>query len=446
MESILLYFLQVNVALVVLYAAYRLLFQRDTFFRMRRFTLLGIYLIAFLYPLPDLSQWMSSQEGITEVVSYYSALIPTEKASATVTQQPDATWNSSLPLWIAGIYLVGFFALLLRCLVEITLLVRTRQLSNRCEQDGITYYRLYQPEAPYSFFGWIFMHPEMLGEKASTDEILTHESTHVQGWHSLDVLIGEIVCILCWINPFAWWLKQEVTLNHEYIADEAVMLAGYDKKMYQYHLIGMEHPPLAAAKLYNHFSVLPLKKRITMLNKKRTNSLRRTKYLLLLPLALGLLFMSNMNATARRLIEQIPAVMPAVVTQSVEEVVADVLPQQDDKIHTVVDVQPMFPGGDKAMMDFLNKNIKYPKEAEDKGISGRVIVTYIVEKDGSLSDVTVVRSLDPLLDQEAIRVMKLMPKWTPGKDKGKVVRTKYTLPFTFRLSTTPTPPPPPPAK
>ncbi len=433
MESILFYFLQVNVALAVLYMVYRLLFQRDTFFRMRRFTLLGIYAIAFLYPLPDLSGWMSSQEGITEVVTYYSTLVPKSTVQLPVTDTPEvAGWTASWPLWMMGLYLAGAFVLLLRCLVELTILVRTRQMSRRCKQDGITYYQLYQPEEPYSFFGWIFLHPATLGDKLSTDEILTHESTHVRGWHSVDVLIGEIMCIFCWVNPFVWLLKQEIALNHEYIADEAVMHAGYDKKTYQYHLIGLEHPPLAAAKLYNNFSVLPLKKRITMLNKKRTHSLRRAKYLLILPLALGLLLINNMNATARLLLEQLPAVLP-VVSQPVEEPTLEMLPQQDDPIHNVVDVMPNFPGGESKMMEYLYKNVKYPLEAQRKSIEGRVIVSYVVEKDGSITNVQVVRSAEASLDKEAVRVVEAMPKWTPGKLKGEIVRVKYTLPVQYRL-------------
>lgn len=169
-----------------------------------------------------------------------------------------------------------------------------------------------------------------------------------------------------------------------------------------------------------------------MLNKKRTHSLRRAKYLLILPLALGLLLINNMNATARLLLEQLPAVLP-VVSQPVEEPTLEMLPQQDDPIHNVVDVMPNFPGGESKMMEYLYKNVKYPLEAQRKSIEGRVIVSYVVEKDGSITNVQVVRSAEASLDKEAVRVVEAMPKWTPGKLKGEIVRVKYTLPVQYRL-------------
>lgn len=106
---------------------------------------------------------------------------------------------------------------------------------------------------------------------------------------------------------------------------------------------------------------------------------------------------------------------------------------EEGEIFQVVEEQPMFPGGMQEMMKFLQKNTKYPKEAMDQGKQGRVIVQFVVNKDGSISNDTVVRSVDPLLDAEALRVVRSMPNWTPGKQKGKLVRVRFTLPVSFRL-------------
>ena len=106
---------------------------------------------------------------------------------------------------------------------------------------------------------------------------------------------------------------------------------------------------------------------------------------------------------------------------------------ESDKVFEVVDEMPSFPGGQGAMFDFMEKNIKYPKVAEDNGIQGRVILTFIVKKDGSLSDVRVAKSVDPALDKEAVRLVKSMPKWSPGIREGKYVNVKFTLPVTFRI-------------
>ncbi len=106
---------------------------------------------------------------------------------------------------------------------------------------------------------------------------------------------------------------------------------------------------------------------------------------------------------------------------------------EDSEIFQVVEEQPMFPGGMGEMMKFLQQNVKYPKEAQDQGKQGRVIVQFVVNKDGSISNDTIVRSVDPLLDAEALRVVRSMPNWTPGKQRGKEVRVRFTLPVTFRL-------------
>lgn len=106
-------------------------------------------------------------------------------------------------------------------------------------------------------------------------EILVHEQTHVRELHSADILLAQIAIIICWINPFAWLIRSEMRINHEYLADRKVIANGYDKKTYQYHLLGLEHTQLAAANLYNNFSVLPLKNRIKMLNRKRTRNIMK---------------------------------------------------------------------------------------------------------------------------------------------------------------------------
>ena len=117
-----------------------------------------------------------------------------------------------------------------------------------------------------------------------------------------------------------------------------------------------------------------------------------------------------------------------------KEVVVDEKPKEEEtKVFDVVEQMPSFPGGDAELMKFLHDHMKYPAVAEENGIQGRVICTFVVERDGSITDVKVVKSVDPSLDKEAIRVLKSMPKWIPGKQNGSAVRVKYTVPVTFRL-------------
>lgn len=103
------------------------------------------------------------------------------------------------------------------------------------------------------------------------------------------------------------------------------------------------------------------------------------------------------------------------------------------EIFTVVETMPQFPGGESALLQFINKSVKYPVIAQENGIQGRVIIAFVIEKDGTVADAVVVRGVDPSLDREALRVVNAMPKWSPGKQRGKPVRVKYTLPVTFRL-------------
>ena len=123
------------------------------------------------------------------------------------------------------------------------------------------------------------------------------------------------------------------------------------------------------------------------------------------------------------------------VTQRVadEPVKPEPAPEVENKVFDVVEVMPSFPGGQSALMQYLNSNIKYPVVAQENGVQGRVVVSFVVEKDGSITDVRVVRSVDPSLDREAMRVVKSMPHWIPGKQNGSAVRVKYNVPVSFKL-------------
>jgi len=154
---------------------------------------------------------------------------------------------------------------------------------------------------------------------------------------------------------------------------------------------------------------------------------------------------------APEIVEELNIVEDDVVTESVEINTEDdkdktvsisapvtstgstIVEEEDQVVFQVVEKMPSFPGGDAALFKFLNENVKYPVIAQENGVQGRVICQFVVNRDGSIVDVEVVRSVDPSLDKEAIRVIKSMPKWSPGQQRGKPVRVKYTLPVNFRL-------------
>ena len=169
-----------------------------------------------------------------------------------------------------------------------------------------------------------------------------------------------------------------------------------------------------------------------MMMKRQTSPWARLKALFVLPVAFATVTVISCTSPKEKKAEanQEPASAP-------EMQVVSYAPQpkeaEQGDVFQVVEEQPMFPGGMGEMMKFLQQNVKYPKEAQDQGVQGRVIVQFVVNKDGSISNDTVVRSVDPMLDAEAIRVVRSMPNWTPGKQRGEAVRVRFTLPVTFRL-------------
>lgn len=423
------YFLKANLALAILYISYRMLFQKDTFFSLRRMVLLSIILTAFLYQLPDISSWLLTRTRVTEMLTYYSSIVPIEISAQATEQVDEIGWKENLLNISFGIYLTGVVLLFARCLIELFAIVRTYLTGRKIRIGQRRVCLLPEAEKPYSFFGWIFI-PEDKYREDGGKIILAHELRHSEQWHSLDVLLSEMVCILFWINPFAWLLKNEIHINHEYIADDYVMQSGFDKKEYQYYLIGMKHPVMAIANLYNNFSVLPLKKRITMLNKKRTSSVGKVKYLALIPLFMGLMFINNIDVMAR--IESGKTPEPAPVIS--KTTLAVPLPPEDEKVYDETPIAPEYTGGYIALLRYIENTTVYPKESQDKKEQGKVVVEFIIDKEGNPTDFAVKESATPLLDAEALRVVKSIAKWKPGKlDNGKAVCVRMTMPIMFKL-------------
>lgn len=479
------YLIKINVALMLLYGFYRLTVSRDTFFGLRRLTLWLIYAVALMVPALNLEYWVRDTPTMVSMANVYAdTFYPVVVVKA---QASGITWM----VMLLGIYWVGVAVLSLRLVWQLFCIIRLVVISRKQEVEGITVHLLKGEGSPFSFFRWVFMYPSTL-EGRQLHEVMVHECTHVSGLHSLDTLFSELFSIACWFNPFAWLMKQEVRMNLEYLADESVLSDGNARKSYQYHLLGLAYrQPNESTKIANNFNLLPLKKRIKMMNKRRTSEIGKAKYLLFAPLAGVLLMVSNIESVAREIGEQIPEV--AEVQQKAEQALnADVAvanpmakdavemmnPAEaeemeadkaaeaaliaveqakqaaEEKVKTkpqtdttkkknswdcIPETMPYFPGGNVLMLKYLADNIKYPASAVKAKKQGRVIVGFIVQKDGSITHAKIVRSIDPELDAEALRVVKGMPKWTPGTQLGKPVSVKYALPVKFSLQKDATP-------
>ena len=172
---------------------------------------------------------------------------------------------------------------------------------------------------------------------------------------------------------------------------------------------------------------------MSMKNKQKTTLFAGYKYLLFVPLAFALVFMNSCKRKPKVQKQEMEGTRVVVKAESAEDTAQIKNVESMEKTFEVVEQMPAFPGGDAALMKYLSENIKYPKAAEKAGEQGRVVVNFIVEKDGAISNVNVVRSVTPTLDAEAVRVIKAMPKWVPGKQDGQSVRVKYNVPVSFRL-------------
>lgn len=423
-----LYLLQVNVGLILFYALYKLVCTRDTFFRSRRFILIVSLVLPFILPFIDVREWLESRDRMIMLTHFdYSAVLP----EIVVGSEAVETGNRVFVLseWIGYLYLAGVVVLLVRLAVQAFSLYRLIVRMPEKEINGVRIKCLNDPSGPFSFFGWIFMNPAAVKED-EISEILTHEMAHVKQHHSVDVLLAEMVSICCWMNPFAWLLKREVRLNLEFLADRKVMEAGFATKSYQYHLLGLAYNHKYG--LSNNFNFSHLKQRIIMMNKKKSNATGHIKYALFVLPAFALLVAGNISCS-----------QDASQTEDAkEEVVAPVSPEAkeapadstaEEEVFMVAEQMPEFPGGMKELLKFLQDNLKYPENAMKNNVQGRVIVQFVVEKDGTLTEFKVARSVDPDLDAEALRVLQTMPKWKPGMQRGKIVRVKFTVPVSFKL-------------
>ena len=411
------YLLKANVGIALFYAFYKLFCQRDTFFQWRRFALLSFLGISFIYPLLNIQDWVKEQPAMYELADYYATWMATEEITVTTPVVIDAPQLPSLLTIGIYLYYIGVIVMSFRFIVQLFSVLRMRWKGTRSMIDGQRIISIPTEADPFSFFGWIFLYlPDLKDE--SRQEILKHEQTHARQWHSMDVILCELINIVCWFNPFAWLIKTEIRLNLEYLADNKVAETTSDCKLYQYHLLNLVNKNVQTG-LCNNFNVSHLKHRIIMMNKKRTHTAGRIKYALFVPLAAALLIASNISCISSEKQEEI--------SEKQESRAAE------GEVFMVVEEMPEFPGGMGECMKWLGQNIKYPADAKEKGVQGRVIVQFVVEKDGTIVNAKVVRGVDPDLDAEALRVVNQSPKWKPGKQKGEAVRVKYTLPIMFRL-------------
>ena len=448
------YILKSSFCLAVFYLFYRLLLSRETFHRFNRIALLGILLLSCLLPFVEVSV-RRPVEMYQTMMTWEQWLLLTDLAG---TETHAVQVQENVVTWIQGLLLVYLFGILFFMLRNIYSLFGLWVLLKSGRREKVSDYVVTVVKAvlivherdisPFSWMRYIVISQKDLHENGR--EILTHELAHIRNRHSWDLFAADICIFFQWFNPAAWLLKQELQNIHEYEADETVINEGVDARQYQLLLI----KKAVGTRLYsmaNSFNHSKLKKRITMMLKEKSSPWARLKYLYVLPVA-AIAVTAFARPEVSDKVEEISSVkvndLAAIVETKVLESVGDTTKPADVKyvptevrkqlkgtpVFEVVEEMPEFPGGGmSAFMDYIKKNMRYPASAKEKGTQGRVTVQFVVDKDGSIKDPKLLRSVDKDMDAEALRLISSMPKWEPGRQKGQPVAVKYTVPVMFRL-------------
>ena len=440
MGTFLVYILKSAACLAVFYLFYKLLMSRDTFHRFNRFALLGLLVLSSLLPLVEAS--VNSPAAVQETMLTLEQLLlladiqPEGESMAAATPSATVLWLRAALL----VYLTGIVFFIVRNLCS---LARLGRLIRQGKREALDSYLPDRKEknvrlvvhdhdiAPFSWMHWIVIARKDLEENGR--EILIHELAHIRNRHSWDLLLADLCIFVQWFNPAAWLLKQELQNIHEYEADETVLREGVNARNYQMLLI----KKAVGTRLYsmaNSFNHSSLKKRITMMLKEKSNPWARAKYLYILPLA-ALAVTAFARPEVSAVADEISAVK--VIAPAVHDSIQPNVQTAVAAPSSALDQMPEFPGGMEALNTYLRNNIRYPQEAQKAGIQGRVVIEFVISKDGSITDAEVVESVDPQLDAEGLRLIKNMPRWKPGMRKGQVIRVKQTLPIRFAFTKTP---------
>jgi TonB family protein len=336
---------------------------------------------------------------------------------------------------ITIIYLTGvaiFSVLFLIQIIQLGLLVKKFGISKKF---GVNLVVANSQLSPFSFFNMVFIGNNII-DKKQLEKILIHEQIHIRQKHSVDIILFELFAIVQWFNPFIWFYKSTIKNVHEYLADQGVLSKGHDRKDYQ-NLLLHQTFGFQFNSISNNFNKSLLKTRIKMMTKTKTKKMALLKLLFVVPAAIALALFFSISIT-NNLVAQVDKSAKEVIQNQEEQKKVkqnpDLVKSKEIKdAYIVPDEMPQFPGGTQAQLEFIKSNIKYPESARKNGIEGRVFITFIVEKDGRITGVEKLRGFNEECDAEAIRVIKMMPDWIPGKVDGQPVRTVFNIPIVFKL-------------
>jgi TonB family protein len=411
-------FAQINLFLVIFYAIYWLFLRKETFHQVNRFYLIGSSILSVILPFADLSSvktWALAGQIQSLVYEY-------DLPELVVSQNTEHKLNWVLIISILYLTIVAF--LFLRLAFGVARAYAIVQSPSFNESNA------------FSFFGIIKIDKKLPYFRT----IRAHERVHTLQLHFLDLFFFELMTVFFWCNPVVYIFRYTIKNLHEFLADQEASqtlptVADYATLLLSKQFkIAPEH--LFVQPFYNKST---LKIRIQMLLKGKSNNWAILKYGIVAPILFMALLVSSVScsdASVKKGVEidilkeekvGIPPPVPLL-----EEADAT-LKIQKKEIFTAVEQNPEFIGGQAKMYQYLGENIKYPAAAQRANISGRVFVKFVVEDDGAIGDVEVMKGIGFGCDKEAIRVVKSMPKWNPGVQNGKNVRVYYNMPIVYKL-------------
>jgi TonB family protein len=389
-----------------LYGYYCMFLRNQPFHFFNRFYLIGMVFISAILPLVHFS--LPGINGMDPRIKLLSAMkIWDWEEAITITPRGNILFN--LLSWQAMAWLLYIMIALVPLGRFLSALNYIRRIirENAYEKIGeVKIYKTAEPGTPFSFFKRIFWNLELDISNGKGQQILRHEMYHVREKHSVDILLMELATILFWFNPFFYLAKKESKTTHEFLADQYA-ISGNDKFEYA-ELLVWQSAVIKQAYIHNYFFHNQIKRRIIMLTQFKNARFPFLRKLLISPLLITLF---------------------CTCTRDQKNTLAD---PQYEKTFTKVEIEAEFPGSQKGWSTYLNNNLKYPQKAIDNEIQGDVLIKFLIDKEGSISEVEAMSGPSELKD-EAIRAIQKSGKWIPAVQNGHIVRSYKIQPIKFRL-------------
>jgi len=419
MSTFITYIIATVVSLGIFYGVYILLLSKEALFRFNRIYLLSGLLLSYLVPLITMlpaSFFRLVQSSDNDGILRSITLAPVEISATAVN-------NPSIVNYIVYVYVAGLVFFAIRLITRGLSIYHLHKKSEKTHRNKSPILWSKEDIPPFSFFRTIYL-PLSLKDTHQVNEIIRHEQLHISSLHSFDIVLTQLLQIVFWFNPFIPLVENALREIHEFEADKAVIRSGTDPVAYTRILFG-QNKAAQAVILGNNFNYSLIKRRLTMFYKKSTR-FARLKAIILFPAVISILVLYAIGCKqSTDTIEPPPPQPPPPPPTEMQS--------SSDEIFTVVENMPQFPGGDKARMHYMSQNLMYPESVINKKIEGTVYIAFIVEKDGTVNEVKILRGIGEECDSEVFRIVSGMPKWTPGTQSGLAVRVKYTMPVKFKL-------------